>query len=61
MSNTTWDKLINEDEIQKVKKARNVPYITKTIFASSLEDEMSEGWELLSHMKDPKKLKVKKR
>lgn len=60
MSNTTWDKLINEDEIQKVKKARNVPYITKTIFASSLEDEMSEGWELLSHMKDPKKLKVKK-
>lgn len=60
MSNTTWDKLINEDEIQKVKKTRNVPYITKTIFASSLEDEMSEGWELLSHMKDPKKLKVKK-
>lgn len=60
MSNTTWDKLINEAEMQKVKKARSVPYITKTIFASSLEDERLEGWEILSHMKDPKKLKVKK-
>ena len=60
MSNTTWDKLINEDEIQKVKKTKSVPYMTKTIFASSLEDEKSEGWEILSPMKDPKKLKVKK-
>ena len=59
-SNTTWDKLIYEDEIPKVKSARNVPYMIKTIFASSLEDERSEGWEPLSHMKDSKKLKVKK-
>ncbi len=60
MNNTTWDKLISQEEIQKVKKRRSIPYIAKTIFASSLEDERSEGWEILSHTKDPKKIKVKK-
>ncbi len=60
MSNTTWDKLVSENEIQKVKKARSVSYITKTIFASSLEDEKLDGWDILSYTKDPKKLKVKK-
>ncbi|HIT26452.1 MAG TPA: DGQHR domain-containing protein [Candidatus Ornithoclostridium excrementipullorum] len=60
MGNTNWDKLISGEEIKKVKKIRSVPYMTKTIFASSLEDEKSEGWDVLSHMKDQKKLKVKK-
>ena len=60
MSNSTWDRLVYGDEIQRVKRERSVPYITKTIFASSLEDEKSEGWELLSEMKNPKKVKIKK-
>lgn len=50
MSNSTWDRLVYGDEIQRVKRERSVPYITKTIFASSLEDEKSEGWELLSEI-----------
>ncbi len=60
MSNTTWDRLVYGDEIQRVKREKSVPYVTKTIFASSLEDEQAEGWELLSEMKNPKKVKVKK-
>ena len=60
MSNTTWDRLVYGDEIQWVKREKSVPYVTKTIFASSLEDEQSDGWELLSEMKNPKKVKVKK-
>ena len=60
MSNTTWDRLVYGDEVQRVKRERSVPYITKTIFASSLADEQADGWELLSEMKNPKKVKVKK-
>lgn len=60
MSNTTWDRLVYGEEIQKIKKEKNIPYVTKTIFVSSLEDEEAEGWELLSEMKNPKKVKVKK-
>ena len=60
MSSTTWDRLVYGDEIQRVKREKSVPYVTKTIYASSLEDEQDEGWELLSGMKNPKKVKVKK-
>ena len=60
MSSTTWDRLVYGDEIQRVKREKSVPYVTKTIYASSLEDEQDEGWELLSRMKNPKKVKVKK-
>ena len=60
MSNTTWDRLVYGDEIQRVKREKSVPYVTKTIFASSLEDEQADGWEVLSEMKNPKKVKVKK-
>ena len=60
MSNTTWDRLAYGDDIQRVKRERSVPYITKTIYASSLNDEMADGWEFLSEMKNPKKVKVKK-
>ena len=60
MSNTTWERLVEGDEIQRVKRERSTTFISKTIFASSLEDERSEGWELLSETKNPKKVKVKK-
>ena len=56
MSNTTWDKLVYNEEIQRVKRERSVPFISKTIFASSLEDEQLEGWVFLSEMKNPKKV-----
>ena len=60
MSNTTWERLVSGDEIVRVKRERAVPYISKTIFASSLDDERAEGWELLSALKNPKKVKIKK-
>ena len=60
MSNTTWDRLVYGDEIQRVKREKSVTFISKTIFASSLEDEKADGWELLTEMKNPKKVKVKK-
>ena len=60
MSNTTWDRLVYGDEIQRVKREKSVTFISKTIYASSFEDEKADGWELLSEMKNPKKLKVKK-
>lgn len=60
MSNTTWDKLVSGDEISRVKRERNIPYIAKTIYASSLEDEEADNWVLLNKMKNPKKVKVKK-
>ncbi len=60
MSNTTWDKLVSGDEISRVKRERNTPYIAKTIYVSSLEDEEADNWVLLNKMKNPKKVKVKK-
>jgi DNA sulfur modification protein DndB len=60
MSNTTWDRLVYGDEIQRVKREKSVTFISKTIYTSSFEDEKADGWELLSEMKNPKKLKVKK-
>lgn len=60
MNNTTWDKLVSGDEILRVKRERNIPYIVKTIYASSLEDEEADNWVLLNKMKNPKKVKVKK-
>ena len=59
MSNTTWNKLVSGDEIYKVRRERSVPYTSKTIYASSYEDEKIEGWEFLSNLKNPKKIKVK--
>lgn len=60
MSKTTWDKLVSGEEIKRIKRERSIPYVTKSIFTSSLEDEREEGWELLSEMKNPKRVKVKK-
>lgn len=60
MEKTTWDRLVYGDEIQRVKRERSVPYLSKTVFVSSLEDEKNDGWELLSKTKNPKKVKVKK-
>lgn len=57
---TQWERLVSGDELAKIKRERNIPYITKTIFRSSLEDEMEDGWELFNEMKNPKKVKVKK-
>ena len=48
MSNTTWDKLVSGDEISRVKRERNTPYIAKTIYVSSLEDEEADNWVLLN-------------
>lgn len=61
MKCTNWDHIITlPEEVAKVKREKSIPYITKTIFRSSLEDEMEDGWELLSELKNPKKVKVKK-
>lgn len=60
MGNTTWDRLVSGDEIASVKRLRNIPYVVKTIYESSLLDEQEDGWELLSKLKNPKKVKVKK-
>jgi hypothetical protein len=60
MSNTTWNKLITGDEINFIKRTRKIPYETKNIFTSSLDDEKENGWEFLSQMKNPKKIRVKK-
>ena len=60
MGKTTWDRLVSEDELQRVKRERAVPFLTKTVFLSSLEDEKAEGWELLSQTANPKKVKIKK-
>lgn len=60
MSKTTWDRLVTGDELKRAKRDRNIPFYTKTIFRSSLEDEAEDGWEFLSDFKNPKKVKVKK-
>ena len=61
MNNTNWDHVITlPEEVSRVKREKSVPYISKTIFRSSLEDEIEEGWEVLSEAKNPKKVKVKK-
>lgn len=60
MSSTTWDRLVSGDEIARVKRKRNIPYLSKTIYASSLEDEEANHWIFLNKMKNPKKVKVKK-
>lgn len=60
MSKTTWDRIVTGDELKRAKRERNTPFFTKTIFRSSLEDEAEDGWEFLSDLKNPKKVKVKK-
>ena len=60
MSETKWEHIVTGEELTKIKRTKNVPYISKTIFASSLDDEKEEGWEFLSDTKNPKKVKVKK-
>ncbi|MBP5435780.1 DGQHR domain-containing protein [bacterium] len=60
MGKTTWERLVCDEDIQRVKRERSIPFLAKTIFASSLEDEESDGWELLSKTQNPKKVKVKK-
>lgn len=61
MRETNWENIIvSPEEIKRIKREKSVPYTTKTIFRSSLEDEEEEGWVLLSEMKNPKKVKVKK-
>ena len=60
MSRTTWERIVTGDEMKRAKKERNIPFYTKTIFRSSLEDEVEDGWEFLSEFKNPKKVKVKK-
>ncbi len=60
MSKTTWDRIVTGNELKQAKRERNTPFYTKTIFRSSLEDEVEDGWEFLSDFKNPKKVKVKK-
>lgn len=60
MGNTTWDRIVSGDELKQIKRQRNMQYIAKTIYLSSLEDEEEDGWELLNTLKNPKKVKVKK-
>lgn len=60
MNKNTWDKLVSGDELKQIKRIRAIPYESKAVFASSLEDEQDDGWELLCQMKSPKKIKVKK-
>ena len=61
MSRTTWERIVTGDEMKRAKKERNIPFYTKTIFRSSLEDEVEDGWEFLSEFKNPKKVKIKKK
>lgn len=58
MSN--WDKLVSEDDLDRVKRERKKPYIDKKIRRDSLPGLEKEGWELLSEYKDRRYVKVRK-
>ena len=61
MNKTNWERVTSSpEEILRIKRSRSVPYESKTIFRSSLEDEKEDGWEFLADTKNPKKIKVKK-
>ena len=55
MSETTWDRLISGDELKTIKRSRGIPFISKTIFASSLDDEKEDGWNFYANIKNSKK------
>lgn len=60
MGKTTWDRIAQGDELKLIKRSRSLPFLSKTVYVSSLEDEKEDGWEFLSSMKNAKKAKVKK-
>lgn len=60
MTNTTWERLVDHQDLKSIKKFRALPYLVKNIYASSLEDAKNDGWEFLSKIKNSNKIKIKK-
>lgn len=60
MTNTTWERLVDHQDLKSIKKFRSMPYLVKNIYASSLEDAKNDGWEFLSKIKNSNKIKIKK-
>lgn len=60
MSKTTWERIASGEELKNIRRTRSIPFVSKTIYASSLEDEKEDGWAFHSNLKNPKKVKVKK-